>query len=211
MAKTTDRTAKPAAKGNAKGTDRKATDAGKETSSKATTKSSSASRPAVKAKTPETKSTARPGKDSGARPSARAAAAAISCPYSKDELGKWRQLLVQRRHEISDDIGSLEKDAMEAEDGHTTPNHIAERGSDADLQDVSLNIAGDEKVIIWQIDRAIRKIDCGEPIVFGICEHTKVAIQKNRLQLIPWTPLSIEGAQYCEENGLVLEDVILDD
>jgi RNA polymerase-binding transcription factor DksA len=189
MAKTTDRTAKPAAKGTAKVTDRKATDAGK---------SSSASRPAVKAKTPETRSTTRSGKDSGSRPSSKASIAALSCPYNKDELAKWRQLLVQRRHEISDDIGSLEKDAMEAEDGHTTPNHIAERGSDADLQDVSLNIAGDEKVIIWQIDRAIRKIDTGEPIVFGVCEHTKVAIQKNRLQLIPWTPLSIEGAQYCD-------------
>ena len=54
------------------------------------------------------------------------------------------------RAEIAGDIDALEKDAMEAEDGHTTPNHIAERGSDAELQDVSLNIAGDEKVLIWQ-------------------------------------------------------------
>jgi len=208
MAKSTDRTAKATAKAPAKAT-AKATD-----SAKSSGKASSATRPAVKAKSPETTTPARPGKESGSRPATKAAKAApvtYVSPYSKEELSKWRLLLRTRRGEISDDIGSLEKDAMEAEDGHTSPNHIAERGSDADLQDVSLNIAGDEKTIIWQIDRAIRKIDCNEPIPFGICEHTKVAIQKNRLQLIPWTPLSIEGAQYCEENGLVIEDVILDD
>lgn len=207
MAKTTDLTAKSSTKATSKGTDRKATDSGNSPAKASTTKASSLT---VKDKAPEAKSTARAGKDSGSRAAAKVIPTYTS-PYSKEELAKWRQLLTQRRHEISDDIGSLEKDAMEAEDGHTTPNHIAERGSDADLQDVSLNIAGDEKTIIWQIDRAIRKIDRNEPISFGICEHTKVAIQKNRLQLIPWTPLSIEGAQYCEENGLVIEDVILDD
>src|SRR5271170_5251441 len=66
-------------------------------------------------------------------------------PFSSDDLAKWRQLLLSRRAEISNDIDGLVKDAMEAEDGHTTPNHIAERGSDADLQDMSLGVAGEEK------------------------------------------------------------------
>src|SRR5450432_1886767 len=47
-------------------------------------------------------------------------------PFSSDDLAKWRQLLLSRRSEISNDIDGLVKDAMEAEDGHTTPNHIAE-------------------------------------------------------------------------------------
>lgn len=130
------------------------------------------------------------------------------CPFSSDELNKWRQLLVVRRSEISGDIKDLVKDAMEAEDGHTTPNHIAERGSDADLQDLSLGVAGDEKELLWQIDRAIRKIDDATPLPFGLCEFTKQPIPKNRLQLIPWTPLSIEGAAQMERDGLTLEDMI---
>ncbi len=137
--------------------------------------------------------------------------AQLKCPFSKDELGKWRQQLLSRRSEISSDIAGLEKDAMEAEDGHTTPNHIAERGSDADLQDVSLGIAGEEKDIIWQIDRALRKIDKSSPIPFGLCEYTKEAISRNRLQLIPWTPLSIEGATYMESNNLEVEDLLADE
>jgi RNA polymerase-binding transcription factor DksA len=132
-------------------------------------------------------------------------------PFSKDELSKWRQVLLSRRSEISSDIAGLEKDAMEAEDGHTTPNHIAERGSDADLQDVSLGIAGEEKDIIWQIDRALRKIELQSPIPFGLCEYTKEPISRNRLQLIPWTPLSIEGANHMESNGLTVEDLLADE
>jgi RNA polymerase-binding transcription factor DksA len=201
MAKTTDRTAKPAAKAGAASAKNVAAKSGKAKDA------SSASRPAVKleAKSPKV------GKDSGSRTAAKAAPAVYVCPFSKDELAKWRLILVERRSEISDDIGALEKDAMEAEDGHTTPNHIAERGSDADLQDISLNIAGDEKILIWQIDRALRKIDVGMPIPFGICEHTRQQIPKSRLQLIPWTPLSIEGAEHCEQNGMTIEDVLIDD
>jgi DnaK suppressor protein len=132
-------------------------------------------------------------------------------PFPTSELNKWRQTLLARRAEISGDIAGLVKDAMEAEDGHTTPNHIAERGSDADLQDMSLGVAGDEKDVLWQIDRALRKISEGRPLPYGLCEYTKQPIPKTRLLLIPWTPLSIEGASHMEEEGLTIEDVLVDD
>jgi RNA polymerase-binding transcription factor DksA len=133
------------------------------------------------------------------------------CPFPSDELAKWRELLLFKRHEISDDIAGLVKDAMEAEDGHTTPNHIAERGSDADLQDLSLGVAGEEKDVVWQIDRALRKIEAAKPLPFGLCEFTKEMIPRTRLQLIPWTPLSIEGATHMEKSNLELEDLLVDD
>ena len=131
-------------------------------------------------------------------------------PFSRDELRAWRQTLLEHRSEISQDIQHLEHDAMEAEDGHTTPNHIAERGSDAEMQDMSLGLAGQEQVVLWQIDRALRKIDSGVPAPFGVCEHNGQAIPKTRLQLIPWTPVSIEGMNYVEDNGLTVEDILVD-
>ena len=133
------------------------------------------------------------------------------CPFPADELAKWRQVLLAKRHEVSDDIAGLVKDAMDAEDGHTTPNHIAERGSDADLQDLSLGVAGEEKDVVWQIDRALRKIDANRPIPYGLCEYTKEPIPRTRLQLIPWTPLSIEGATHMEQQSLTLEDLLIED
>lgn len=137
-------------------------------------------------------------------------ASGLPCPFPKDELSQWRQTLLGHRAEISQDISHLEQDAMEAEDGHTTPNHLAERGSDAEMQDMSLGLAGEEQIVLWQIDRALRKIDTGHPLPFGLCEHSKQPIPKTRLQLIPWTPVSIEGMNYVEENGLALEDILVD-
>jgi RNA polymerase-binding transcription factor DksA len=134
----------------------------------------------------------------------------VSSPFDRSELAEWRRTLLEHRNEISQDIQHLEQGAMEAEDGHTTPNHIAERGSDAEMQDMSLGLAGEEQVVLWQIDRALRKIDNGIPLPFGLCEHSKQPIPKTRLQLIPWTPVSIEGMNYVEENGLALEDVLID-
>jgi RNA polymerase-binding transcription factor DksA len=146
------------------------------------------------------------------RHSAPAAAGSgnLSSPFGKQELAEWRLVLLEHRSEISQDINHLEQGAMEAEDGHTTPNHIAERGSDAEMQDMSLGLAGEEQIVLWQIDRALRKIDSGSPAPFGLCEHTKQPIPKMRLQLIPWTPVTIEGMNYVEENGLSLEDVLVD-
>lgn len=132
------------------------------------------------------------------------------CPFSREELTEWRRVLLSHRSEISQDIQHLERDAMEAEDGHTTPNHIAERGSDAEMQDMSLGLAGEEQAVLWQIDRALRKIDSGQPLAFGLCEHTRQPIPRTRLQLIPWTPVSIEGMNHVEEHGLALEDVLVD-
>jgi RNA polymerase-binding transcription factor DksA len=179
---------------------------------KKTNGSGSGPRPAAKAQVSERLKAARTEKpERSERPAKSAVATAVAQVFPPEERSKWREQLLQRRAEIAGDIDALEKDAMEAEDGHTTPNHIAERGSDAELQDVSLNIAGDEKVLIWQIDRALRKIDQSSPLPFGVCEHTRQPISKNRLQLMPWTPLSIEGATYMEENGLTVEDLLLDD
>ncbi len=135
----------------------------------------------------------------------------LKSPFSADELAKWKEILVQRREEILGDIDSLEHSAMELEDGHVAPTHQADRGSDADMQDNALRMAENEKVLLWQIERALRKIETAVPIPYGLCEHTQKPIPKTRLSLLPWTPLSIEGAEYMEQEGLTLPDMLIED
>lgn len=201
-AATTKSKAKESAKVKAVKTEKKVE---KKTEDRKPERSSSGSTKAVaKPATPARAATPAPVK-------AAAPAPTYKCPFPADELAKWRQVLMAKRHEVSDDIAGLVKDAMDAEDGHTTPNHIAERGSDADLQDLSLGVAGEEKDVVWQIDRALRKIDAGRPIPYGLCEYTKEPIPRTRLQLIPWTPLSIEGATHMENQSLTLEDLLIED
>ena len=132
-------------------------------------------------------------------------------PLSEDELEKWQDILVTKRREITEEINGLIRDAMDVEDGHTTPTHNADRGSDADMQDISLGMVGNEEELLWQIDRALQKIDSGLPLPYGLCEHTQKPIPKKRLQLLPWTPLSVDAANYMDENGLTLHDMIIED
>ena len=133
------------------------------------------------------------------------------CPYNASELQEWRLLLKQRYLEVSGDIKDLLHDAMDSEDGHTLPTHQADRGSDVDLQDLSLGMLDDEETLLWQIERALHKIDTGSPIAFGLCEHSYDPIPEGRLRLLPWTPLSIQGAAYMEEQGYTLHDMIIDE
>jgi hypothetical protein len=58
------------------------------------------------------------------------------------------------------------------------------------------------------IERALAKLDGRGPLSFGLCEHTRRPIGRERLRLMPWTPLSIEGATWREERFLTLDDLL---
>ena len=130
------------------------------------------------------------------------------CPFKAVELQKWRKVLAAKLDDVRADITELLRDAMEFEDGHTTPTHQADRGTDVDMQDFSLNSVSNEAEIRWQIERALKKIDSGAPVPFGICEHTLKPIPRSRLQIVPWTPLSIAAVQEMENEGLAVQDML---
>jgi DnaK suppressor protein len=48
---------------------------------------------------------------------------------------------------------------------------------------------------LFEIDSALGRIENGS---FGLCEETEEAIEPERLRAIPWTRLSIEGAEIRE-------------
>jgi DnaK suppressor protein len=49
---------------------------------------------------------------------------------------------------------------------------------------------------LYEIEVALAKIEMGK---FGICEETLEPIEENRLLAIPWTRLSVEGAEIREQ------------
>ncbi|MES2856174.1 MAG: TraR/DksA C4-type zinc finger protein [Bdellovibrionota bacterium] len=50
---------------------------------------------------------------------------------------------------------------------------------------------------LLEIEFALARIDGGR---FGICEETEEPIEEERLRALPWTRLSIEGAEIREAN-----------
>jgi DnaK suppressor protein len=51
------------------------------------------------------------------------------------------------------------------------------------------------KELLLEIEFALGRIECGR---FGICEETEEHIEQERLRALPWTRLSIEGAEIRE-------------
>jgi len=91
-------------------------------------------------------------------------------------------------------------------------NRIRENYSDyrtrdrsGDETDQALNILAEDQFLSTQermrkqlldIEVALAKMDQG---VYGICEETEEKIETERLLAIPWTRLSVEGAEIREE------------
>jgi RNA polymerase-binding transcription factor DksA len=132
-------------------------------------------------------------------------------PFSAEELRRWRAQLVERRRTLGSDLDALHDDAQPTEHVSISSNHLAEGASDAQEQDLSVIAADSDKDLVWQIDRALRKIDTGKPLAFGLCEHTREPIRRERLELMPWTPFSAEAAEHAERHGLTADDLLLDD
>ncbi|MGE0634609.1 MAG: TraR/DksA family transcriptional regulator [Pseudobdellovibrionaceae bacterium] len=51
---------------------------------------------------------------------------------------------------------------------------------------------------LMEIESALARIENGS---FGVCEETEEIIEEDRLRAIPWTRLSIEGAEIRESMG----------
>ena len=137
-------------------------------------------------------------------------AAAVS-PFTTAELAEWREVLRARGRSLGSDIDALRDDTVGSEKVSISSNHLAEGASDAQEQDLSVIASGSDKELLWQIDRALRKIDTSVPLPFGLCEHTRQPIAPERLSLMPWTPFSAQAAEYAERNGLTADDLLLDE
>jgi RNA polymerase-binding transcription factor DksA len=128
-------------------------------------------------------------------------------PFPPQELAQWRATLVNARSDIRGTLAALHEETIVSESVSVSSNHLAEGASDAQNQDLSLSAADGEQDLLREIDRAIFKIDHGKPVPFGVCEHTKEPIARERLQLMPWTPFSTKGAEYQEQNHLTIDDM----
>lgn len=65
------------------------------------------------------------------------------------------------------------------------------------LQEETMSLARREKIAfeLREIDEALDRINSN---TFGICEETGSPIEEKRLNAIPWTRLSLEGAEIRE-------------
>jgi RNA polymerase-binding transcription factor DksA len=125
---------------------------------------------------------------------------AVKAKLPKRELDKYRDILRRKRSELVGDIATMEEEALRQNSGSLSslPQHMAEQGSDASEQSLSLDLAQVDRNLIREIDEALNRIDAG---TYGICELTHKPISADRLAELPWARHSIEAARELERRS----------
>lgn len=120
-------------------------------------------------------------------------------PFKKKELDGFRAVLIAKRRELAGDVAEMERGmASQGDRGGDPALDVAEQGSDAYGQSLSIGLAEADRKLIREIDDALRRIDDG---VYGLCEVTHEPIGIERLRELPWARLSIEAARSIERRG----------
>lgn len=124
-------------------------------------------------------------------------AAKKKSPFNKSQLERFRKILLEKRRELAGEVHGLEHEALRGSSGSLshTPSHMAEQGSEAADQALSLDLAAAERKLIREIDEALKRIEEG---VYGLCEFTGKPIPVDRLEELPWTRYSIDAARELE-------------
>lgn len=101
------------------------------------------------------------------------------------------------------------QDILESLSQQDTTNDAGNRGDSADLvkYQENQNLSMQRKEALYyklkQVDAALHRIDSEG---YGICEETEEWIEEKRLLAIPWTTLSIIGAEIREEESRVYQN-----
>lgn len=120
-----------------------------------------------------------------------------SSRFTPEEMGKFRQILLEKRRELLDDLGSLHDAAKcinssgERTGSSTMPIHMAERGSDTWEQELTYRLLENKEALLGEIDDALQRI---QDNTYGICQASNKRIAKSRLKFIPWAKYCIEYA-----------------
>jgi RNA polymerase-binding protein DksA len=122
-------------------------------------------------------------------------------PFDEKQLEHFRSMLQRKRAELVGDVSTMETQALRSQSGSLSnmPSHLAEQGSEAYDQSLSLDLAAADRKLIKEIDDALKRIAEG---TYGICELTGKPIKMERLEELPWARYSIEAARELERQSM---------
>lgn len=119
---------------------------------------------------------------------------------SKEQLKRFRQLLLTERAKLADEIKSIAEEASKSPreasgDLSAYTVHMADMAADTYERELSMNIVSNEQEMLYQIDDALKRIDEG---AYGVCQQCGQPIAMSRLKAVPSALLCI-GCQRAKE------------
>ena len=112
---------------------------------------------------------------------------------SQDLLEKCKQKLITAKADILNRVRESRQDLYNTEDAKGGDEGDQTMRALAESEFLSMHERLRKQLM--EIELALSRIDKG---IYGICEETEEPIEADRLLAIPWTRLSIEGAEIRE-------------
>ena len=126
------------------------------------------------------------------------AKAAVEVP--QDQFQALRQKLEKQRDEIISMYKQDLKAGQESADDGT--EDIVDRANNAYNRELMFSLSDGERVLLLQIEDAIKRMDEG---TYGPCSNCGQTISPPRLEAIPWARFCID-CQELAEKGMLTED-----
>lgn len=115
---------------------------------------------------------------------------------SKEDLQYFKELLLKKRAKVVKNLEYLKSTVLDsttkdASGDHSSYSyHMADQGTDAMEREKAFMFAARDEKYLKQIDEALERI---ENETYGICRITGKLIQKERLEAVPTTTISVEA------------------
>jgi DnaK suppressor protein len=108
-----------------------------------------------------------------------------------------RDTLLLLRARLLGDMSQMEDHALNKDHSRTTsmPTSMAELGSDNSQQELTLDLLGNEKEVLEQVEAALGRLEDGS---YGRCEACGLGIPRARLDAIPYAALCAKCASRQE-------------
>lgn len=150
-----------------------------------TTKAAKIVKPKIAAKVKQSKVKAKP---------APAKAPVARKGYSKTELARFKEIIIEKRKEILEELETLKASMMDVTTGeYVTENSTyslhMEQGTDTMEREKTFLFASREGKFLNYLDDALKRIEKGE---YGFCSDCGMLIDKERLEAVPHAQLCIK-------------------
>jgi RNA polymerase-binding transcription factor DksA len=117
---------------------------------------------------------------------------------TREEIEKYRQLLLALQRRLAGDFTELDKESRHADGGEGSgglsdvPIHPADLGTDAFEEEMTVGLMENEAQLLIEVQDALARIEKG---TFGKCEECGEAIRSGRLRAIPYARYCLRDAQ----------------
>jgi len=113
------------------------------------------------------------------------------CPVDKKSLDSLKDALIRMRERLSGQVSALSDDSLKYIDDQSTED----RTDDFD-REFALNLVSSEHDAIFEINEALRRI---KEMTYGICVSCNSAIEKPRLQALPFARMCMRCQSETEK------------